>query len=351
MKFNIKKHNLTDIINLKFGVYNPLKEFTSKEEFLKIVYHLKTNENKFFPFPIFLNISSKINKKIKNKNKLSAYYNSTKVCELEIKSIYELNKIDVGRKIFNTKDINHPGFKHFIKTEKYFLQASIINFNNKILKKIKFIKPFKIKSEIHKKKLKTIAGFHTRNAPHKGHEWIHSYGLKKCGGLLIQPMIGQYKKYEYKDSFIVKSNLKIIKKFYKNKKILFSLYNSYPKYGGHREAMLHALVRKNYGCSHFLIGRDHAGVKNYYKKYDSQKICKKYEKKLGIKILIFNEPYLCKTCKKIVNKKKHGCKKNFKIPINGTYIRSRLRKKLNIPEELMRAEISNILNKQSIIEK
>ena len=117
MKLSIKKHALTDIINLKFGVYNPLKEFVSKEEFLKIVYHFKTKDNKFFPFPIFLNISPKIYKKIKFKNKLSVYYDSTKVCELVIKSVYQLNKIEVGRKIFNTKDINHPGFKHFIKTE------------------------------------------------------------------------------------------------------------------------------------------------------------------------------------------------------------------------------------------
>ena len=81
------------------------------------------------------------------------------------------------------------------------------------------------------------------------------------------------------------------------------MFNSYPRYAGPREALFHAIVRKNYGCTHFLVGRDHAGVGKYYKKYQSQKFCKKYKAKLKIKIISFNEPYLCTTCNKIINKK------------------------------------------------
>jgi len=351
MKLNIKNHNLTDIINLKFGVYKPLTEFVSKEDFLNIVNNFKTKENKFFPFPIFFDISANLQKKIKIKKKLELFYKSTKVCELDIKSFYKIDKIKIGSKIFKTKDANHPGFKHFLNTGEYFLNASIKKFDNKILKKIVFIKPSNIKTKILNKKLKTLAGFHTRNVPHKGHEWIHNFGIKKCDGLLIQPMIGQFRKHEYKDEYIIKTNLKLVKKIYKKPNIFFGLYNSYPKYGGPREAILHAIVRKNFGCTHFLIGRDHAGVKNYYKKYESQKICKKYEKQIGIKILTFNEPYLCGSCKKIVNKKYHGCKKKLKIPISGTFIRLQLLKNLNISHDVMRPEISTILNKNSIITK
>ena len=106
-------------------------------------------------------------------------------------------------------------------------------------------------------------GFHTRNIPHKGHEWIHEYGLNKCKNILIQPIIGQFKKGEYTEEAVLKSNEFLVKsknnKIKNNFRYFFSFINLQPKYGGPREALLHALIRKNYGCTHFLVGRDHAG--------------------------------------------------------------------------------------------
>ena len=190
-------------------------------------------------------------------------------------------------------------------------------------------------------------GFHTRNVPHRAHEWIHQYGLKKCNGLFIHPLIGQYKKKEYKEKAIIKGNLKLIKSIYKNKNVIFGLLNSYPRYAGPREALFHALIRKNYGCTHFMLGRDHAGVGKYYTKYESQKLCIKHEKYLKVKIISFKEPYLCTFCKKVVNKCNH--KKNNKVFISGTKIRNLIFSGKKIPDELMRKQISKILSKSSII--
>ena len=150
---------------------------------------------------------------------------------------------------------------------------------------------------------------------------------------------------------MIKSNYKLVKEIYKNKNIFFALFNSYPRYAGPREALLHAIVRRNYGCTHFLVGRDHAGTGNYYKKYDSQKKCLKFKRELKIKIIPFNEPYLCSKCKIVVNKKCTICKKISKRLINGTYIRKNLLKKNKIPEYYMNSKISKILNKNSIILK
>ena len=126
---------------------------------------------------------------------------------------------------------------------------------------------------------------------------------------MIHPLIGQFKKGEFKENVVIKSNYKLVKEIYKKKNIFFALFNSYPRYAGPREALLHAIVRRNYGCTHFLIGRDHAGIGNFYKKYESQKKCLKFKKKLKIKIIPFNEPYLCSKCKIVVNKKCGICKK------------------------------------------
>ena len=349
MNLNINYHNLLDIINLNFNVYHPIKEFVSKKDFLSIVKNYSVSDGTFFPMPIFIDVSKDVYIKNKKNDILKLFFKSEKVCDLNIKSFYSINKKVIGKKIFKTSNLKHPGLNKFLKTGDYFVHGKILNFNNNIMRKFNFSYPKKIKSLIKNKKLKTIVGFHTRNVPHKAHEWIHNFALKKCEGLLIQPLIGQFKKNEYKEKVIIKTNKKLVNSIYKKKNILFALLNSYPRYGGPREAMLHAVIRKNYGCSHFMLGRDHAGVGNFYPKYASQNICKKYEKKMKISIIAFREPYICGSCKKIVNKKCNNCPKMAKKFISGTLIRRLIKKKKDIPNIYMRKSISRILNSHSII--
>ena len=349
MKLNLNHNNLLDITNLKFGVYEPLKEFVSKNDFLSITKKYQLTNNKFFPLPIFINISANLYNKFRTYKIIKTFYKSKKVCDLKIKSFYTLNKKKIGQKIFQTKDTNHPGFKQFLNSGDYFIHCKIENFNYKIMRGLSFSYPSKLKSSFLKHKLSSVVGFHTRNAPHKAHEWIHAFGLKKCDGLLIHPMIGQYKKNEFKENIIIKSNLNLVKKIYKKKNIFFGIFNSYPRYAGPRESLFHAIVRRNYGCTHFLVGRDHAGTGKYYTKYESQKKCFKYEKKLKIKIIKFKEPYLCNFCKKIVNKKCPHYNKTSKKLINGSLIRKLLSKNLKISNVYMRKEISNLLNRNSLI--
>ena len=147
MKLRIKHHRLTDIINLKFGVYKPLIEFVSENDFLEIVKNFKTKRKQFFPFPIYFDISKSIYNKIKIKKKLLIYFKNTKVCELKIESFYKLDKLKIGRRIFKTSDKKHPGFNHFLNTKEYFIHAKILHFNYKILKKINFTKPDYIKKK------------------------------------------------------------------------------------------------------------------------------------------------------------------------------------------------------------
>ena len=349
MNLKISYSNLLDIINIHHKCYFPLKKFVSKQEFLSITNKYQIKKNQFFPIPIYFAISKKDFIKIKNYKEVKATYNNFKVCDLKISSIYTINKRSLGLKIFKTSDKKHPGYNQFINSGDFFLNCSVKNFNKKIMKKINYSYPVKFKRNIKKLKIKSLVVFHTRNAPHKGHEWIHRFGLKKCGNLLIQPLIGQFKKGEFKEKTIIKTNKALIKENYKKQNVYFALFNSYPRYGGPREALLHAIVRRNYGCTHFLVGRDHAGIKNFYKKYESQNECKKYEKKLKIKILNFNEPYLCMSCKMVMNKKCTHCTRSLKKLISGTYIRKKILQNKKIPNYYMSSNISKILNKESII--
>jgi sulfate adenylyltransferase len=349
MKLKISYSNFLDIINIHFKCYLPLTKFVSEKEFLSIINNYQIKKNHFFPLPIYISVSKIDYLKIKKLKKVQAIYKNRKICELKIFSIFTLDKKKIGKKIFKTKDNKHPGFNQFINSGEYFLNCSIKNFNISVMKKINYTYPEKFKNKIRNSKIKSLVAFHTRNAPHKGHEWIHRHALSKCNGLLIQPLIGQFKKGEFKEKIIIRTNKALIKKIYRNKNVYFALFNSYPRYAGPREALLHALVRRNYGCTHFLVGRDHAGIKNYYKKYESQSECLKYQKKLKIKIIKFNEPFLCFSCRKVMNKKCNNCGNTIKKLISGTYIRKKILKNKKIPDYYMSKSISKILNKKSII--
>lgn len=340
---NLNRNQFSDLINLTNNVFYPLTNFNNKDEFIEILNKSKYKK-KYFPFPIFFGVNKQKYQIHKKENELVLCYKSKKIAIIDNIEFYSIDKILYGKVIFGINFKKHPYFKKF-KLENYkFLNFRIKKIYKLQIKKKLFIPP----KEFNKKnKRKPFASFHTRNVPHNSHKWIHEYLIKKFKTILIQPLIGQYKKGEYKDTIIMSLNKKIIK-FYKNKEKIFVIpFFSYPRYGGPREAALHALVRKNYGCTHFWVGRDHAGYKNFYKKFASQKFCKNHEKELGIKIIAKNEPYYCKSKKEVVNT--CNCKKKCKIKISGTMIRQLILKKKKIPDILMLKSISKELNTKSLI--
>ena len=344
MKIEINHNQLSDIYNIFYKVFDPIDKFVSKKQFLSITNNMQVNKHSFFPIPIYFCID----RISKNTKKLDVYFKKNFICNLSINDIYTFSipeRLKLGYKLFDTKDISHPGFVKFLNSDKFFIDCFINNFSRK-KNLIQFTEPKHLKKII---KGKPIVGFHTRNVPHKAHEWIHRFGIKKVKNLLIQPLIGQYRAGEYKEDVIIKSNKIIVDEIYKNKNVYLAYLNTFPRYAGPREAIFHAIIRKNYGCSHFLVGRDHAGVKNYYNIYDSQKICKKYATRIGIKILTFNEPFLCSGCNIIYNKKCLKCNHNTKIKISGTIIRNLILNNKNVPRNIMRKRISKTLNHKSII--
>ena len=347
-KLDLNQKQFSDLLNLSNNVFYPLIKFNNKKEILSIL-KKKRFDNKFFPIPIYFGLTKNIFNKIKYKKKLKLHYKTKYLMDIINIDFFSLNKNFFGKKIFGKNYNEHLYFKKFTKENYRFISFEFknINFNN--LKNKFFISPKSFKKKKKLYKIKNLACFHTRNAPHSAHEWIHRYLLKKYKHLLIQPLVGQYHKGEYKDDVIVKTN-KAITKLYTFKKVFMIPFFSYPRYGGPREAALHALVRKNYGCTHFWVGRDHASYKDFYKKYESQKFCIKNEKKLKIKIVPGKEPYFCSNCKKVTNYcKTAGCSKSTIQKISGTQIRRLLKQKKIIPNYLMRKKISHLLSKKSLL--
>ena len=351
LNLSITKNQFSDLLNLQNGVFYPLKHFVNEKEFKDIMYKKKIN-TKFFPMPIFFGISKKRFYEIKNYKFVRLIYKNKYLAFIKIKSIFKFNSIIFGKKIFGKNFKKHPYFKKYIKENFAFVDFEFKKLIKKNMKYKNFVSPKKFKKMIKKKTNKAdfLAGFHTRNVPHMAHQWVHKFMLKNYNNILVQPLIGQYKKNEYNDDIIIKTN-KVALGSYKNNNSFFIPYFSYPRYGGPLEAALHAIVRKNYGCTHFWIGRDHAGYKKFFSKYASQKFCLKMEKNIGLKIIAQKEPYYCSGCKKIVNKKCKNklCNKFQKKEVSGTKIRKFIKINKPIPEYLMDKKISKLLNKKTVL--
>ncbi|MDC0628368.1 hypothetical protein OAP04_02190 [Pelagibacteraceae bacterium] len=351
INLQINKNQFSDLLNLINGVFFPLKHFVNESDFKNILYNRKINKS-FFPMPIFFGVTKKDYNKINGLKYVKLFYKKKYLALIKIQSIFKIKPDNFGKKLLGIKYKKHPYYKKFKKENFVFIDFKYVKLIKKNLKDKNFVSPLILKKKIRKNiaHCKFFASFHTRNVPHMAHQWAHKFMINKYNKLLIQPLIGQYKKNEYSDKIIIKTN-KILTKTYKKNSTFFAPYFSYPRYGGPLEAALHAIVRKNYGCSHFWVGRDHAGYKNFYSKYSSQNFCLKNQNKLGITIIAEKEPYYCFGCNKIVNKKclKKICIKSVKQPVSGTLIRNYIKKNKPVPQYLMNKKISKILNKKSLL--
>lgn len=187
-----------------------------------------------------------------------------------------------------------------------------------------------------------VVGFHTRNPIHRSHEFIQIQALKSIAadGLFIHPVVGKKKKGDFDARVIIRVYELMLKKFYPKNKVVFAVYPTYSRYAGPREAVFTAICRKNYGCSHFIIGRDHTGVGDYYPPQASQELFNKFPD-LGIVPVFFNKVYFSKKLKKYVEEGSADEKEEEKASISGTEVRELLKKREKPPDWLMRPEITD----------
>jgi len=290
--------------------------------------HLASGE--VFTIPITLEVD---NLDVIKKDKAELVYKGKAIGEIEIEDVFKIEKNDI-LKVFKTLDINHPGVAKELKRSKFRVGGKTKLLDKSLLRNT--LNPSEIKKLFSKHK--TIAGFQTRNIPHRAHEYLHRLALEFCDALFINPLVGWKKKGDFSEKAVVNGYKALIENYYTNLNVYFDLLKTPMRYAGPREAIFHAIIRKNLGCTHFIIGRDHAGVGNYYGKYEAQELAKKLQKDLDIKILTFKEPFYCPKCEQIVSENCCGHKEIKRI--SGTKIREMLKNGNIPPKEFIRKEVA-----------
>lgn len=350
-----KKYESRTSINLTFEQYitvcriadgslTPLKGFMSHNETISVLENKKLSNGLIWTIPIILQIRKKeINEIEKEKIVNLNYPENNHIGFLFVNDIYQIQSHKFITSVFQTTDIKHPGVNKFLNDGDYCIGGDILLVNSIKDDLQKYcLSPIEVQKIIKERNFKKIAGFQTRNVPHRAHEYLQRIALEVMDCLFIQPIIGWKKIGDYNPHLIIETYEKFIEEFYPKNNVIFSCLKMNMYYAGPQEAILHAIIRKNYGCTHFIVGRDHAGVGNYYGLYDAQKIFDKLNLQ-DIKVLKLNGPYYCKKCKTIVTDKTCAHNSDFKEEISGTKIRKMFEEKIIPPDYYMRELVSEII--------
>jgi len=348
-KINIDLETLMDLEQIANGSFSPLEGFMNKKDLQSVLQHMRLEDGTIWPLPITLQVSDIFG--LKQGEDILLMYKGESYGILHLKEIYQPSKENFIKKAFGTEDRRHPGVDKFMNKGNYFLGGKISLIKKRHTKsKLYELTPSQTRQIFSEKGWSKVVGFHTRKVIHKSHEFIQLEAMKNnfCDALFVHPVVGKKKKGDFEAEIIIESYEKMINKFYPKGKVIFSVFPTYSRYAGPREALFTAIVRKNFGCSHFIVGRDHTGVGNFYDPEASHKIFNNFKiDELGIFPVKFNKVFYSN----LYNKHIHDAgqlnhPEENKMQISGTQAREMLQKMKNPPEWFMRPEISNLIIKK-----
>jgi len=332
-----------DIENICRGVFSPLEGFLDRNNYLSVLENKRLSNDIPWTIPIILDVSNQSIDGLKEGDEVLLKYYDRNIALMNIEEIYQWDKKQYARYVYGTTDPEHPGVSKIYKMNDYLVAGKLELLNSVPTRFERYtLWPIETRILFRERGWRTIVGFQTRNAPHRGHEYVQKAALTFVDGLFVNPLVGWKKKGDYKDDVILAAYETLIKHYYPRDVVVLAVLRTSMRYAGPREAVHHAIMRKNFGCTHFIIGRDHAGVGNYYGPYDAWKIFQEFPD-LGITPLFIREAFYCKKCDGMVNEKICPHNEEYRIHISGTNIRRMLLNGERPPEYMMRREVAETI--------
>jgi sulfate adenylyltransferase len=339
----ITSRNLADLELIATGVYSPLTGFAGSADHASIVSSMRLANGLPWSIPITLGVSREDAARLHGQIVLT--HNGTGVGLLEVSEHYEPDRQHEAFEVYRTRDANHPGVAALLEQAPINLAGDVTLFK---LDRGDYPEhhytPLETREVFRQNAWKTIVAFQTRNPIHRAHEYLHKVALETIDGLFLNPLVGATKSDDVPASVRVHAYKVLLEKYYPASRVHFGVYPAAMRYAGPREAILHAISRRNYGCTHFIVGRDHAGVGTYYGTYDAQEIFSHYAPhELGIEIIKFEHTFHCTTCGSIVSSRTCPHDASHHLILSGTKVREKLRAGENLPNEFIRPEVAEVL--------
>ncbi|MHA2323789.1 MAG: sulfate adenylyltransferase [Promethearchaeota archaeon] len=347
-KLNVNLESILDADKIAVGAFSPLEGFMTREDYTNVLKEGLLANGLLWTIPIALAPNGKRNleilKTIKEGEDIALFYNDTPIAIQHIQEKFDYSKKELAKQIFGTTETEHPNVNDLSKYGETLIGGKINLIQHVDFPAPKYeLTPAKTRKIFKDRGWRSIVAYQTRNPPHMVHEYIQRCALEMVDGLFIHPVVGKLKKGDFSADAIMEAYDFLVKNYYSKDCTVLATLSLSMRYAGPKAAIFLAIIRKNYGCTHFVIGRDMAGVRNYYGTYAAQEVFEGLD--LGIKPILFRESFFCKHCRLVASDKTCGHDVADRFRISMTALREMLKKGEEPPVEMMRPEIAKILRK------
>lgn len=343
-QLSVSAETVSEIQNLARGVFSPLEGFMGSTDVESVVNEGHLAKGLAWTIPILLAVGETKARAMKEGQTVALLDGGgAPLALLHLEEKYWFDKRKIARGVFGTDDEKHPGVQRLFGLPDVFLSGPVDLLQDMRAPYERYnLSPKETRYLFRQLSWDTVVAFQTRNPPHRAHEYIQKCALEICDGLFINPVIGKKKSGDFTDDVILQAYQTLIDNFYPHNRVVMSILPWQMRYAGPKEAIFHAIVRKNFGCTHHIIGRDHAGVGDYYDTYAAHRIFADFPD-LGIQPLFFEHSFFCQACENMATAKTCPHQKDSWLTPSGTKIRGIITEGAEVASEIMRPEIVEVL--------
>lgn len=346
-KIPLSAFSLSELDNIACGLYSPLIGFMDASSYTRVIETMHLPDESVWPIPIVLPVDDALAGELTS-GQWAALQGEDGTCYgvIKIEDVFERNPVEEAQAVYGTTDENHPGVARLYSEPRTLLGGEIhLLARAPVSTAAEYrLDPVETRRLFQEKGWQTIVAFQTRNPIHRAHEYLQKCALEMVDGLFINPLVGETKEGDIPAEVRMKCYHAMIQNYFPKDRVLLGTFPAPMRYAGPREAIFHAICRKNYGCTHIIIGRDHAGVGDYYDTYAAQRIFDRFEPSaLDIVPLKFEHAFYCRKCEQLATSKTCPHASENHLFLSGTKVREMLQEGKDLPIEFSRPEVVQIL--------